>query len=192
LGHPCKFQLVSRLGSVTARHSSSGRQPNCGVEQRAPPMFGRATITLGILVFQLFGHLLRPRVVQCATCPCSPRVGNPRVGVSASCPATTTTVAMHVVRHVAARVSHAHLPNVPIQLRKCLSIDRSRSLQPARLRRRQSCTRFMDGRSAVWQGTREETGGVEMGLFDSRGRGLTYRTRSVATTAVAIDRNRDG
>jgi len=28
LGHPCKFQQVSRLGSVTARHSSSGRQPN--------------------------------------------------------------------------------------------------------------------------------------------------------------------
>jgi len=28
LGHPCKFQLVSHLGSVTARHSSSGRQPN--------------------------------------------------------------------------------------------------------------------------------------------------------------------
>ena len=30
------------------RHSSSGRQPNCGVEQRAPPIFGRAPITLGI------------------------------------------------------------------------------------------------------------------------------------------------
>ena len=28
LGHRCKFQRVSRLGSVTARHSSSGRQPN--------------------------------------------------------------------------------------------------------------------------------------------------------------------
>jgi len=28
LEHPCKFQLVSCLGSVTARHSSSGRQPN--------------------------------------------------------------------------------------------------------------------------------------------------------------------
>ena len=28
LGHPCKFQLVSRLGSVTARRSSSGRQSN--------------------------------------------------------------------------------------------------------------------------------------------------------------------
>jgi len=28
LGHPCKFQWVSRIGSVTARHSTSGRQPN--------------------------------------------------------------------------------------------------------------------------------------------------------------------
>ena len=28
LGHPSTFQRVSRLGSVTARHSSSGRQPN--------------------------------------------------------------------------------------------------------------------------------------------------------------------
>ena len=28
LGHPCKFQLVSHLGSITARHSSSGHQPN--------------------------------------------------------------------------------------------------------------------------------------------------------------------
>jgi len=28
LEHPCKFQGVSRLGSVTAWHSSSGRQPN--------------------------------------------------------------------------------------------------------------------------------------------------------------------
>jgi len=27
LRHPCKFQRVLRLGSVTARHSSSGRQP---------------------------------------------------------------------------------------------------------------------------------------------------------------------
>ena len=27
-GNPTKFQRVSRLGSVTARHSSSGRQPN--------------------------------------------------------------------------------------------------------------------------------------------------------------------
>jgi len=47
LGHPCKFHPVSRFGIVTARHSSSRRQPNCCVEQRAPPIFGRAAITLG-------------------------------------------------------------------------------------------------------------------------------------------------
>jgi len=34
--------------SVNARHSRSGRQPNCGAQQRSPPIFGRATITLGI------------------------------------------------------------------------------------------------------------------------------------------------
>ena len=39
---------LSYFGSVTARHSSSGRQPNCGVEQRASPAFGRAANTLGI------------------------------------------------------------------------------------------------------------------------------------------------
>ena len=38
----------SYIGSVTARHSSSGRQPNCGVQQRVSPIFGRAAITLGI------------------------------------------------------------------------------------------------------------------------------------------------
>ena len=51
LGHPCKFQRVSRLGSITAQHSSTRHQRSaklCGVEQRAPPMFSRATITLGI------------------------------------------------------------------------------------------------------------------------------------------------
>jgi len=47
-GTPANFNGFSRLRSVTARHSSSGRQPKCGVEQRAPPIFGRATITLGI------------------------------------------------------------------------------------------------------------------------------------------------
>jgi len=39
---------ISYIGSVTARHSSSGHQANCGVQQRAPPIFGRAAITLGI------------------------------------------------------------------------------------------------------------------------------------------------
>ena len=28
MGHPCKFQRVALLGSVTAQYSSTGRQPN--------------------------------------------------------------------------------------------------------------------------------------------------------------------
>jgi len=48
LGHPSKFERVSPLISVTAWYSSSEHQPYCGVEQRAPPVFSRAAITLGI------------------------------------------------------------------------------------------------------------------------------------------------
>jgi len=39
LGHPSKFQLLSRLGSVTARHSSSGRQPNFAVLNRGRHLY---------------------------------------------------------------------------------------------------------------------------------------------------------
>jgi len=35
-GTPGNFNGFRVFGSVTTRHSSSGRQPNCGVEQRAP------------------------------------------------------------------------------------------------------------------------------------------------------------
>ena len=41
-----EFHVLAAL--LNARYSSSGRQPNCGVEQRAPPIFGRAAITMGI------------------------------------------------------------------------------------------------------------------------------------------------
>ena len=39
LGHPCKFQWVSRLGSVTARHSSSGPQPNFAMLNRGRHLY---------------------------------------------------------------------------------------------------------------------------------------------------------
>jgi len=42
--HPCKFQRVSRLGSVTAKHCSSGRQPNF------------AALTVGATYIQQGGH----------------------------------------------------------------------------------------------------------------------------------------
>ena len=38
LGHPCKFQRISRLGSVTARHSS-GRQPNFAAFNRGRHLY---------------------------------------------------------------------------------------------------------------------------------------------------------
>jgi len=44
----CCRVWVSRVDIVTARHSSIGRQPKICVEQRAPTIFGRAAITLGI------------------------------------------------------------------------------------------------------------------------------------------------
>ena len=39
LGHPCKFQRVSHLSSVTARHSSSGRQPNFAALNRGRHLY---------------------------------------------------------------------------------------------------------------------------------------------------------
>ena len=39
LGHPSKFQRVSRLGSVTARHSSSGRQSNVAALNRGHHLY---------------------------------------------------------------------------------------------------------------------------------------------------------
>ena len=39
LGHPSQFQRVSRLGSVTARYSSSGRQPNFAALNRGRHLY---------------------------------------------------------------------------------------------------------------------------------------------------------
>jgi len=39
LGHPCKFQLVLHLGSVTDPHSSSGRQLNFAALNRGRHLY---------------------------------------------------------------------------------------------------------------------------------------------------------
>jgi len=39
LGHPSKFQRISRLGSVTARYSSIGRQPNFAALNRGRQLY---------------------------------------------------------------------------------------------------------------------------------------------------------
>jgi len=62
LGHPSKFQWVSPLGSVTARHSSSGRQANSAALNRLRHLYlaGRPSrwALARILVSNYFDHLL--------------------------------------------------------------------------------------------------------------------------------------
>ena len=53
LGQPCKFQQVSRLVSVTARHSSRGRQPNFAALNR-----GRHLYSAGRPSRWSFAHIL--------------------------------------------------------------------------------------------------------------------------------------
>ena len=72
LGHPSKFQRVSRLGSVTAQPSSSGRQPNFAALNRGRRLYssGRPsrwelahissleTFSSPIVVYTMFFHCL--------------------------------------------------------------------------------------------------------------------------------------
>jgi len=82
LGHPCNFQWVSRLGSVTARHYSSGRQPNFAALNRERHLYSaEAAITLGIgphssfilflaYVLFLFMCLFLVLCTECMSCHC--------------------------------------------------------------------------------------------------------------------------
>jgi len=49
LGHPCKFQRVSHIGSVTARHSSVGRQPNFAALNRGRHLYSAGWPSRGAL-----------------------------------------------------------------------------------------------------------------------------------------------
>jgi len=60
LGQPSKFQPVSRLGSVTGRHSSSGRQPNFVALNR-----GRHLYSAGRPSRWALAHIL---VASCTSC----------------------------------------------------------------------------------------------------------------------------
>jgi len=53
LGHPCKFQRVLRISSVTARHTNSGRQPNFAALNR-----GRHLYSAGKPSRWAFAHIL--------------------------------------------------------------------------------------------------------------------------------------
>ena len=53
LGHPCNFQRLSRLGSVTARHCSSGRQPNFAALTGQPSRWALAHILVSCFFVRL-------------------------------------------------------------------------------------------------------------------------------------------
>jgi len=65
LGHPSKFQRVSHLGSVTARHSGSGRQPNFAAFNRGCQLYSEGRPSRWALA-----HILHcvSRNVQPLTC----------------------------------------------------------------------------------------------------------------------------
>jgi len=63
-GHPCKFQRVSRLGSVTARYSTSGCQPNFAALNR-----GRHLYLAGRPSRWASAHILVVYVVGCPRHP---------------------------------------------------------------------------------------------------------------------------
>ena len=73
LGHPSTFQRVSRLGSVTARHSSSGRQPIFAALNRGchlysagrPSRWALAHILVSIFFFLFFLAQSQRSAIEC-------------------------------------------------------------------------------------------------------------------------------
>jgi len=59
LGHPCKFQRLSRQGSVTARNSSIGHQPNFAALNR-----GRHLYSAGRPSRRALAHILVVIIIQ--------------------------------------------------------------------------------------------------------------------------------
>jgi len=73
LEHPSKFQRVSRLGSVTAQHSSSGRQPNfaalnTGRHLHSAERPSRWALT-HILVYNDFAFIVQFKYKYCEVTP---------------------------------------------------------------------------------------------------------------------------
>jgi len=59
LGHPCKFQWLSLLGIVTARHSTTGRQPNFAALNRGRHLYSAGRPSRWALAHILVIHIIR-------------------------------------------------------------------------------------------------------------------------------------
>jgi len=58
LRYPSKFQRISRLGSVTARHSSSGHQPNLAASNRGRHLYSAGRPSRSALAHILVSYQL--------------------------------------------------------------------------------------------------------------------------------------
>jgi len=67
LGHPCKFWRVSRLGSVNARQSSSGRQPNFAGLNRGRHLYSAKRPSRRALA-HIYSSILYTRYSRLSTC----------------------------------------------------------------------------------------------------------------------------
>ena len=67
IGHPCNFQQLSRLGSVTARHSSSRRQPNFAALNRGRHLYSAGRPPRWALVCKWEIHATRLNVLNSST-----------------------------------------------------------------------------------------------------------------------------
>ena len=64
LGHPCKFQRVSRLGSVTARHCGSGRQRNFAALDRGRHLYSAGRPSRWALAHISSSSSIFPRLIS--------------------------------------------------------------------------------------------------------------------------------
>jgi len=117
LGHPSKFQRVSRLGSVTARHSSSGRQPNFAVLNRGrnlysagrPSRWALAHISYLVLVFS-FQSLLscRAKFWYLSTFSCFCCVPGTAISIKRECRIVVLLYDYNILSSVFNHVVHLH------------------------------------------------------------------------------------
>ena len=73
LGHRSKFQRVSRLGSVTARHSSSGRQPNFAALNRGRHLYSAGRPSRWALAHILVAIFMTPHNTNAVKYQCYKR-----------------------------------------------------------------------------------------------------------------------
>jgi len=106
LGHPCKFQPVLPLGSVTAQQSSSARQPNFAALDRGRHLYSAGRPSRWALAhisssYMPLVHILKDQIVQYFVSRMHV-VMTAHCWIQASTDKITVISTVHVVRHMLA------------------------------------------------------------------------------------------